>query len=61
MKMKKKSKITVKDCVVIVWLTQSSSCLNDDGSGARVEIAQLVTTKGENRTILQGTGTGIGV
>ena len=53
MKMKKIIWNRSQDCVVIVWLTQSSSCSNDDGSGGRVEIAQLVTTKRENRTMLQ--------
>jgi len=38
------------DC--ILWSTQSSSCLNDDGSGTRSEIAQLVTTKDEIRIML---------
>jgi len=47
MKMNKKSKIAAKDCVVIVWLTQSSSCSNGDNGGRRAEIAQLVMTVNE--------------
>jgi len=31
---------------------QSSSCLNDDGSGTRSEIVPLVTTKGEIHIML---------